>query len=154
MGNCPSFEIAPSIDWLEHEQARSGYRTIDKRVPVKTQYTVTFELDEPAAVNINRFLSGTLSTNVIYALQGASTEYALKFVSDNPDGPNWTWNFWKIVLTANGALQLIKSEWIAMSFTGTGLSDATNHATSPYITVTYDTTTTTSTTSSTTVTPA
>lgn len=148
MGNCPSFEVEPVVERLEHYSSRTGYRTRDKYPIIETKYNLTFDLDEMAAKNLTKFLQGTLSDPDIYALEGANLEFAIKFVADNPTGPNTTWRFWKVVLTPNGAMQLIGDDWAVMSFTGEGLSDATNHASSPYFTVTYDTTTTTSTTSS------
>jgi hypothetical protein len=146
MGNCTSFEVEPIVERLEHFSSRSTYRTRDKYPILETKYSLTFDLDEIAAVNLNRFLMGTISVNVISGLEGANLEFAIKFVSDNPTGPNATWEFWKVVLTPNGALQLIGDEWMVMSFTGEGLSDSANHASSPYYTVTYVTTTTTTTT--------
>lgn len=150
IGNCTSFEIEPMVERLEHYSSRTGYRTRDKYPIIETKYSITFDLDEVASVNLNRFLAGTISSYDIYALQGANKEYALKFISDNPAGQDMTWRFWKVVLSANGGMQLIGEEWAIMSFTGEGLADSTNQPSSPYITVTFASTTTTSTTSSTT----
>lgn len=154
VGNCTSFEVEPMVERLEHYSSRTGYRTRDKYPIIETKYTITFDLDEVAAKNLAKYLQGTLSDPDIYALEAADVEYAVKFVSDNPTGPNQTWRFWRCVLSPNGAMQLIGDEWAIMSFTGEGLSDSTNHASSPYFTVTYGTSTTTSstTTSSTTTT--
>jgi hypothetical protein len=150
VGNCTSFECEPMQERLEHYSSRSGYRTRDKYPIIETKYSLTFDLDEFAAKNMNRFLAGTLSANEVLALQGANLEYALKFISDNPTGPNFVARMWKVVLSSNGAMQWIGDDWAIMSFTGEGLADTANHASSPYITVTYVTTTTTTTTSSTT----
>ena len=70
-------------------------------------------------------------------------EFAVKFVSDNPAGPNETWEFWRCKLSPGGAFSLIGDEWSLLSFTAEGLADITNHSTSPYFTVTFETTTTT-----------
>jgi hypothetical protein len=93
---------------------------------------------------------GTLSTNVIKGLQGANKEFAIRFVSDNPIGPNYTVNLWKCSLGPNGALKFIGDDWMVQSFSAEGLSDIVNHSDSPYFTVTMVTTTTTTTTTSTT----
>jgi hypothetical protein len=124
----------------------SGFKQKDKNPIIQTEYTVNFDTDEIASANLNRFLMGSLSGNVISGLQGANKEYALKFVSDNPIGPNQTWEFWKLTLSPNGALQLIGDEYLVMSFTGEGLADSALHPASPYFDVTYATTTTTTTT--------
>jgi hypothetical protein len=144
MGNASSIEVEPTVERLAHYSSRTGFRTKDKNPIIQSDYNVNFELDEMAAVNVNRFLMGTLSgTNVIQALQAADAEFSLKFVSDNPLGPNQTWKFHRLTLAPNGALQLIGEEWMIMSFTGEGLSDVANNSASPYFTVTYVTTTTT-----------
>lgn len=149
VGNCPSMEITPTQEKLDHFSSRSGYRTKDKSVVIEVGYTLSFELDELAASNLKKFLMGTASGgNIISGLQDASKEYALRLVEDNPTGPNKTWDFWKLTIAPGGALALIGdgSAWASMSFTAEGLSDTAGHPTSPYVTVTYATTTTTTTT--------
>jgi hypothetical protein len=93
--------------------------------------------------NLKMFLKGTTSENVISANQALDQEFALKFVSDKPVGPNEKWEFWRCQLSPGGAFNLISDEWQALAFTGEGLADTANHATSPFFDVTYATTTTT-----------
>lgn len=147
VGNCPSFEVEPTLERLPHYSSRAGLRQKDKNPVIQSEYTCTFDLDEMAAVNLNRYLLGSISGNVILMLQNTEKEFALKFVSDNPIGPNEIWRLWKCTLQPNGALQLIGEEWMIMSFTAEGLADVANNPTSPYATITYATTTTTTTTS-------
>ena len=155
MGNCPSLEVELSVDRLEHFSSREGLRDRDAYPVVQTQYTITFECDEMAATNLNKFLLGQQVGNSIYMLQNAEKEYALKFEATNPVGVKYRWLFHRVVLTPNGALALIgDNEWQSMSFTGEGLADSTNQASSPYSTVTRITTTTTSSTTSTSTTTA
>jgi len=148
IGNVTSVELEPKTERLAHYSSRTGFKMKDKNPVTLTEYTISFVCDEMAAVNLNRFLIGSLaSAHVIYGLQASNKEYALKFVSDNPIGPNQRYNFWKVTLSPNGALQLIGEEWMTMSFMGEGLADDAQHASSPYFTVTeISTTTTTSTT--------
>lgn len=146
MGNAPSIEIEPTSERLPHYSSRAGLKTKDKNPVTQTEYMVTFDLDEIAASNLNKFLMGTLSGNVVSGLQGANTEFALRFTSDNPIGPNQVWDFWKCTLSPNGAIQLIGEEWMTMSFTAEGLADIANNPLTPYFDVTYVTTTTTTTT--------
>ncbi len=152
VGNCPSIEIEPTIERLEHFSSREGLRLKDKNPVIQTEYALNFDTDEMAAVNLNRFLMGSLLGNVVSALQRTDQEFALRFVSDNPIGPNQVWEFWKATLSPNGALQLIGEEWLVMSFTGEGLADVANHASTPYFDVTYATTTTTTSSTTTTTT--
>jgi len=152
VGNCPSMEIEPTIERLPHYSSRSGARVKDKNPVISTEYTVRFDLDEIAAENLAKFLLGSITgNNLIYALQDTDNEYALRFVENNPAGPNKTWNLWKVALSPGGPLQLIGdgTAWAVMSLQGEGLADTKNHSTSPYITVTYATTTTTTSTTTT-----
>lgn len=149
MGNCPSIEVEPALERLAHYSSREGFRLKDKNPIIQTDYNVNFDCDEIASKNLNVFLLGNLDGNVIHAMQATDKEYALKFISDNPIGPNGTWNFWRATISSNGAMALIGEEWMTMSFMGEGLADVANHATSPYFDVTMVTTTTTTTTTTT-----
>lgn len=152
MGNCPMAEVELTIERLPHYSSREGYRVKDANPAISNEYVLRFDLDEMAAVNLNRFLMGTLTGgNIIYAMQATNTQYALRFVENNPTGPNKTWNFWKATLSPNGAQQLVGdgTAWAIMSFSAEGLADTDGHATSPYFTITYATTTTTTTTTTT-----
>lgn len=138
VGNTPSFEVEVTEELLDHFSSRSGARTKDKTVVLETGYTLNFELDEIALINLQIYLKATLSgTHVLLANTVLDAEYAIKFVADNAAGPNETWVFWRCKLSPNGAFSLIGDEWAALSFTAEGLSDTANNPTSPYFTVTY-----------------
>lgn len=144
VGNCPKFEYEMTEQALEHFSSRTGLKEQDQETVIQTGYTVNFTLDEVSVENLRMFMKGTLSgTRVIYANQNVNQFYALKFVSDNPVGPDVKYEFWKCKLTPNGAFSLISDEYTSMSFTGKGLTDVTGHATSPFFTATMATTTTT-----------
>lgn len=152
VGNCPSVEVEPSVERLPHYSSRAQFRTKDKNPVIESNYMVNIECDELAAVNMQKFLMGTLTPNVkgggtIHAMTNVNQEYALKFVSDNPSGPNKTWKFWRGTIMPNGALQLIGDEWLAMSFQFEGLADVANNPTSQFFDVEYATTTSTTTSS-------
>lgn len=143
VGDCPKFDVEVTEEVLEHFSSRSGTKTKDKVVIIEVGYNVSFDLHEKSFANLQRFLKATKSgSNILLANTALTKEYAVKFVSDNPAGPNETWEFWKMKLAPAGALSMIGDSWMALSFTGSGLSDITNHATSPYFTVTFETTTT------------
>lgn len=150
MGNAPSVEVEPTIERLPHYSSQQDFRLKDANPVIQTEYVVNFDVDEIAAPNLNKFLLGTLiGGNTIRMLQGTSKQYALRFRSDNPIGPNQRWDFWKGTLSPNGPMQLIGEEWMVMSYTFEGLADKVNHSASPYADVTYLTTTTTTTTTTT-----
>jgi hypothetical protein len=138
VGNCPRFEMEPAIERLAHYSSRSGFRTKDKNPIVQTEYTVNFDLDEMAASNMAKFLMGTLTEGFeVLGLQATDKEYALRFTSDNPTGPNQVWDLWRVTLSPGGPIQLIGEDWMIMSFSGEGLADTVNNPTSPYFTVNY-----------------
>lgn len=155
VGNCPRMEVEVTEEKLDHFSSRTGLRQKDKTVVLETGYTLNFDLDEISVRNMQAYLKATLSGgNVLLANMVTDREYALKFVSDNPVGPNEVWEFWRVELSPNGAFSLIGEEYSTLSFTGEGLSDATNHPTSTFFTVTFGTTTTTTSSSTTTTTTA
>jgi len=137
MGNCPSVELEPTTERLPHYSSRSDFRLKDKNPVIQRDYLLNFSCDEMAAVNLNRYLMGNITGSLINAMQAVNREFALKFISDNPIGPNETWYFWKVTLTPNGALSLIGEEWMVMGFTAEGLADIENHPSSPYFDVSY-----------------
>jgi hypothetical protein len=140
MGNAPSAEVEPSIERLPHYSSREGLRIKDKNPVISTEYSVRFSLDELAAVNIQKYLMGTLADpDTVYALNATDEEYALRFTENNPMGPNKVWNMWRVTLSPAGPIQLIGdgTAWAVMEMQAEGLSDLINHPESPYITVTY-----------------
>jgi hypothetical protein len=140
-------EVEVTEDRLEHFSRREGLREKDKEVILETGYTLSFDLDEISVFNLKMFLKASQpSSLVLYANTVLDQEYAVKFVSDNPVGPNETWTFWRTKLSPSGPFNLISDEWSVMSFSGEGLTDTANHPLSKFFTVTFATTTTTTTT--------
>lgn len=143
VGNCPRFEVEVTEEKLDHFSSRAGARTKDKSVILETGFMLNFDLDEVGVSNMRIFLKATLSgDNTLLANTVTDKEYAISFVSDNPAGSNQTWEFWKVKLSPGGNFSMISDEWSLLTFSGEGLSDSTNHSTSPYFTVTFATTTT------------
>ena len=139
MGNCPSVEFEPTLERLPHYNSMAGFRERDKNPIIQMEYVLTIVCDEMAATNLRKYLMGTLNEGMqIYGMQDAEKEYALRFVSNNPVGPNQTWDFWKVTLQPNGAIALIGEDWMSMSYQAQGLYDSTNHPESPYYTVDYE----------------
>jgi hypothetical protein len=129
LGNAPVITIEHAIERLPHYSSQKEYRAKDKNIVLQKDYIVNFTLDEISAYNLQIFLQGTRDGASILGLQSAETEYALKFVADNPAGPNRTYEFWRMTLTPSGSLSLIGEEWMQLAFTGEGLADTANHST-------------------------
>lgn len=132
VGNCDSFEFELSEERLDHYSKKSGTKVKDKSVALETGYGVNFVLDEITLANLAMFLKGTIATDVIHANQAIDKEYALEFTTANAEGDNYKYEFWKVKLSPNGSFSLIGDEWSALSFSGEGLADQVDHATSPH----------------------
>lgn len=147
LGNVNDCNLVPTEEALDHYSTQEGVRNKDLSITLEEGYTLEFELDEISLFNIKMFFRATQSGNELRAMQALSKNYAIKVVNSNPNegGPVLTWKLWKVKLSPNGPFSLITSgeDWSVMSFTGEGLSDTANHATSPYFSIVYATTTTT-----------
>lgn len=154
VGEAPAFNVELSVEPLPYHSGRSGTRRKVKEAVLETGYTINFDLSEIGTKNLEMFLMGTRDGTKVHALTNAGVrrEYAVKFVSDNPEGPNGTWEFWKAKVRPNGAATLIGEEWMTLPHVAEGLADAANHPESPFFDVDYATTTTTSTSTTTTTT--
>lgn len=138
VGNAPSFEFEMVEQTIEHFSSRSKMRSQDREDVIQVGYTLNFVLDEFAVENLQMFLKASLVGQYqLRANQQINKQYAVKFVSDNPIGPNMEWDFWKVKLTPNGSLSLISEEYATMSFTAKGLEDTENHPESPFFDVEY-----------------
>jgi hypothetical protein len=153
LGNCPSFELEPTEELLDHFSSRSGTRSKDKTVTLEKAYTLTFNLDELSVENMSLFMKATHTGNAeIQGLMGSDdAEHIIRFVSANGSGPDYTYTFHKVRLSPAGSMNLISDEWSEMAFSAEGLEDITNPS-SPWFTITADATTTTTSSSSTTTT--
>ena len=142
VGNCPTISLELTEERLEHFSSRGGLKNRDLYPLVKVQYTLTIETDEMTKENILLFCKGTDQGGEIFAFDDLTKEYSMKFVEDNPIGPNRTWIFHRGILSAGGALVGIGDDWKKIALKFEGLTDETYHSTSPYFTIEFATTTT------------
>jgi hypothetical protein len=131
-GNAPSVEVEPTTERLPHYSSRSGAKLKDKNPVISNDYSINITLDEMATENIQKFLLASLSGGIINMFGNVEGEFALRFVEDNPAGPNRIWHFWRGTLAPNGPMQLIGDEWRQMSYRFEGLADSVNHPLHPY----------------------
>lgn len=155
VGNCPRFEFEVTEETIDHKESRGGLRTMDKQATLEAGYTLSFDLDEIAASNMEKYIRGDIDDSNPYKIHALTTdgtqrEFAVKFVQDNQEGENKTFEFWRCKLMPGGAHSVIGDDWNILPFNGTGLSDDSNHPTSPYFDVTYHSTTTSTSTTTTT----
>lgn len=142
VGNCSKFDVEITEEQLVHTSSRSGTKKKDKIAVLETGYNVSFELDEVSVENLAVALKATVSSgSILLANVSLSKEYGIKFVSDNPYGPNQRWIFRKARLAPGAAFPLIGNTWTKLAFKADGLEDATEAA-SPFFSVWFVTTTT------------
>jgi len=153
LGNCPVFNVEVTVEKLAHYSSQSDLRSKDKEVVIEAGYKLGFDLDEIGQNNLAIFLMGTIDGKTIHALKSLTDEYAIKFESDNPAGPDQKWWFHRCTISPSGAHNLIDEEWGRLPYTAEGLKDTTNNPTSEYFDVDYVTTTTTTSTTTTTTAP-
>ena len=132
VGNCTSMTLEPQIEKLPHYSSRAGFREKDLDPIVQMEYNVQFDLDEPTAENLQMLLMGTLFGDTVRGMTALTEEFALRFVSDNPTGPNRIYDLWRVSIAPNGPLQLIGDEYMVLSYQGEGLADRANHPDSPF----------------------
>lgn len=154
LGNCPKLEVEVTETKLEHYCSRAGTKVKDKIVTLESGYNLNFELDEVSKNNLQMFLrAGVDGSGVLLGIALPDQEYAVKFVSNNPIGPNEQWEFWRMRLAPGAVMALIGDTWQSLSLKGEGLADMANHPTTPWFNCTFATTTTNTTTTSTTGAP-
>jgi len=147
LGYVEEFSVEDTEETFPNYEDVGRQKILNQVVVVIVGYEVAFTLGEASVQNLQLFMRGSLENNhIIHAGQALGKEYALKFVPDYALGPSKTWEFWKVALRPGGPLNLISDDIISMPFLGIGLTDATNHPSSPLYDVTFDTTTTTTTT--------
>ncbi len=150
VGVCNTLELELTEERLDHFSRRTSARVKDKIVYLESGYNLRFTLDEISVLNLKMFLKAHQSgSGILRANQALDKEFAIKFVSDNAEGLNQTWRFWRVKLSPAAALGLISDDWMGMQFSAEGLADIANHSTSPFFDATFATATTTSTTSTT-----
>lgn len=127
IGNCPEVSITLEEETLEHFSSQSGIQVKDKVATLSMGYTINIQTDEWTDANLARFFRGTVNAATasddayIDILSATDTEYAVKFVSANPVGPNIVLYCWRVKLTPGGDLGLISQEWGVMTYEGEGL---------------------------------
>lgn len=154
VGEAPAFNVELTIESLPYYSSRQSSKMLVKDTIIERGYRVNFDLSEVGLKNLEMMLMGTKDGNTIHGLSdaGVKREFAIKFKSNNPEGPQGTWEFWKCKIKPNGALSLIGEEYMTLPHVAEGLADTANHPTSPYFDVRYSTTTTTTTSTTTTTT--
>lgn len=136
MGNCPQINISIAEETLDHYSSRGGINKKDKQVTTQIGYTLTPTTDEITPKNLAIFYGGEEMPNGdVRGLTKTEMEYACKYVSDNPVGPQTVWYFNRVKFKGAGDMALIGTDWMQLPLTGEGLSDDILYPQSPFFTI-------------------
>jgi hypothetical protein len=136
LGNAPAFSIGPTVEKLDHFSSRAGVKQKDLTVILSQGLNVKFTLDEITLENLALAFYGEVSGNVLTLLASSQVQGALKLVGTNSVGEKVQVDLWKISINATGDTPFIGDSWGQIEFEGEVISDADNHASSPYGTIT------------------
>ncbi len=134
MGNCPDAEIFSKVDVKSHECTRQGTVVEDMQVPIKTEVSIKFSLDELGVEQLAMYFQAIVDSDYsIRPLTATLQEYALLFTPDYETGEEWQYEIWRVQLSAASALKLINmKDFSSLHFNGKVLADFANHPTNPF----------------------
>ncbi len=146
IGNVIDVTEETAVEKIEHYKSSSELRTKDKTTVIESNLTVSFTMEEITRDNLVYYMQGTKSGDKVFHLSGVTNEHTLKFVANNPVGPNFTTVYHRGAMSPAGAKSLIGEEWMGMPTQFEVLDDTTNNPTNPMGYTQFTTTTTTTTT--------
>ncbi|MBI4962500.1 MAG: hypothetical protein HY913_04425 [Desulfomonile tiedjei] len=134
MGNCPELTVETKTEKLEHFSSRGTFKSKDKSITTQKTATLKIKLDEVAQEQLAMYFQGIIDDQYsIRPLEADELEYAVKFVPDYASGEEWTYEFWRVKISAAGTLNLIKmNEWAELEFEGEILEDVDSHPTNRF----------------------
>jgi hypothetical protein len=146
MGYCTEVTMETEVEKLAFYDPTQELRSKVKEVTIESNMTVTLTANEITRKNIAKYTQGQVSGDQVYFLEGVTNEYTLKYITNNPAGPNATYFWHRGTFSPNGAQNLISEEFGSLQIQFEVLNDATNNPTNPMGYVQFTTTTTTTTT--------
>jgi hypothetical protein len=134
VGNCPSFTTSPEFNKLIHKSSQEATLEEDASRVIEKILNIKLELDELNVDNVANFFSGTKADEyTVYLMEADTKTFAVKLVSADTEGPQWTIELWKVEISGGGDLEWIAmGEYATMTLDGKVLSDVANHPTSRY----------------------
>lgn len=75
---------------------------------------------------------GILTETLLNGFAQTQVEGVLRFVSDNPTGPDMELQAWTVTLAPNGDTSFISDKWQELTYKGEILKDEAGHPTNPY----------------------
>ncbi len=123
LGNCPEFELTPTIDNLDHFSSRAGVRSKDRTVVREKTMQARVVLDEMTPQNLRLALLGSAlvsntAGNYTFGIYGVSEILGqLRFDGQNDIGNKVNITLPNCSLIPSGSLPLISDEWAQLELT-------------------------------------
>jgi hypothetical protein len=127
LGNCPMFELTPTVTKLMHYSSRAGRKFKDKQVTQQVELMVKMTLDEITPDNLRLALMGTEADStglVSNILDQPDIIGALRFIGTNDVGDKQQVDLPTVLLTPTGAISFIADGWAVLSLDGDVTADA------------------------------
>lgn len=114
VGNCPLFELTPTVRMLDHFSARQGVKFKDLAVVQEKTAVVKMHMEEFTAKNLTMMLLGVETPGSpisIDILSKSEIRGALRFIGTNEVGPKVQMDLPRVTLSPSAALNLIADSW-------------------------------------------
>ncbi len=132
LGNCPTFEITPGLERLDHFSSRTGVRSKDRSIVIEKTAQVRIVMDEWSPENLAMALMSTVVTTAgppeeitidIFAQNAIAG--ALSFEGTNEIGSKYSILLPNVSFIPQGTLGFIQDEWGQLELNGDILVDGT-----------------------------
>jgi len=151
VGSVSTLNVQVAEEKAKKYKFRNGVKVSNGIRTLVFNYLVSFILDEKSTFNMQAFLKASFhESNVYYAGTELEKEYQIRFRADNTNGPNEVWDFHRVSISPETAIDLISDVWTSLSFSGEGIPDYIYHTEDPFFNVIVGSTTTSMSTQSTT----
>lgn len=123
MGNCPSLEITPTLEKLEHFSSMEGTKTKDLTIILSKSGTVKLILEEWTPDNLALILMGEIDEAAVGGpeidiFSESEITGELKFESANDVGPQWDITLYNVSFIPSAAFNPISDEFGQIEITG------------------------------------
>lgn len=121
LGNCPKFAFKPEIETLEHFSSREGVKTRDQKVITALKGSLTVELDEITAENLQFALLGSLTgvtgSRVVKVFANAQVTGEVKLVQTNSIGRRFVLKFGHVQVMPDQEIDFIGDDYSTLQTT-------------------------------------
>jgi hypothetical protein len=121
LGNCPAFELTPTVETLEHKSSRSGVSSVDRKIVLSKSLKARIVMEELTPDNLGIILLGDVTPSspeyVIDIFTLSEVTGALRFVGTNDIGGKVQMDFPSVSFIPSGSINMISEEWASMEVT-------------------------------------